>query len=414
MPNASTVATPVTWYPYALARPPRSGGSSLKARGTATFASSVQQWGLRMALTEPDIMVSQLRTSIPLAAAAETKMGSGGKADKDQDKAKQPCRLFANGRCTYGDKCRFSHAKGNAAHQQQQQEPSGDKSKKAKAKAAKAKAAAASDERVYPLFEVPPGSAGDPVPLYDTSHQTVEPGAKGWRHWPGNMSKLPADRKTVASAPTPGFNAQTKVSCGGIDLVALLDTGATCGSIAEWLFAEVYERVSIDVASGKYKWGDRDCPIREIGDFSKDPQSMMGFKKGTSIETRFFVVLRSVFTPAGKGSPHVAAVRLKVMPADSAGFPGIVVGLPDTWSQGAPAPGSGVRASFREARDYAAETRARSRDFFARRYRVSVGPTPSYVRCRGLPRGGSVGCRASHVDWYTQWGDEGCSCGRRT
>ena len=71
----------------------------------------------------------------------------------------------------------------------------------------------------------------------------------------------------MASAPTPGFNAQTKVSCGGVDLVALLETGATCGSIAEWLFAEVYERVSIDVASGKYKykWGDRDCPIRESG-----------------------------------------------------------------------------------------------------------------------------------------------------
>ena len=52
-------------------------------------------------------------------------------------------------------------------------------SKKAKAKVAKAKAAAASDERVYPLlFEAPVGSAGDPAPFHDASHQTVEPGGK--------------------------------------------------------------------------------------------------------------------------------------------------------------------------------------------------------------------------------------------
>ena len=115
-------------------------------------------------------------------------------------------------------------------------------------------------------------------------------------------------------------------------LIALLDTGGTCGSSAERLFAEVYARVSIDIASGKYKWGDRDCPVREIRDFSKDPQSMMGFKKGTSVETRFFVVLRLVFTPVGKGSPHVVAV--KVTPADSAGFPGIVLGLPTLGPKG--------------------------------------------------------------------------------
>ena len=105
-------------------------------------------------------------------------------------------------------------------------------------------------------------------------------------------------------------------------------------SLPEWLFAEVYEQVAADVAKGKYRWGDRACPIREIGDFSKEPQSMMGFKKGTTNETRFYVVLRLVLTPVGKGRPQTIAARLKVMPADSAGFPGVVLGLPTIGPKG--------------------------------------------------------------------------------
>ena len=71
----------------------------------------------------------------------------------------------------------------------------------------------------------------------------------------------------------------------------------------------VYEQVAADVARGKYRWGDRACPICEIGDFSKEPQSMLGFKKGTPIETRFYVVLRLVLKPVGKGGPQTIAVR---------------------------------------------------------------------------------------------------------
>ncbi|CAE7883936.1 unnamed protein product [Symbiodinium microadriaticum] len=77
------------------------------------------------------------------------------------------------------------------------------------------------------------------------------------------------DLKTVAAAPSPGYNAQTRTSCAGVELVTLLDSGATCGSLPEWLFAEIYERTAADVARGKYTWDDRSCPIREIDDFSK-------------------------------------------------------------------------------------------------------------------------------------------------
>ena len=224
--------------------------------------------------------------------------GGGGKG-KDKDKGgkggkgkggassgeKQPRRLFAQGRCTYSDKCKFAHVKDAANTQQDASQTLTAKEKKAAKRKEKDKArngASGSDERVYPLFEVSsgstPGEAGAVV--YDSSLQVAEPATKQWRHWPGSLAKVPKDLKTVAAAPSPGYNVQTRTSCAGVELVTLLDSGATCGSLPEWLFAEIYERTAADVAKGKFTWSDRSCPIREIGDFSKDPQSMLGFKKG--------------------------------------------------------------------------------------------------------------------------------------
>ena len=84
--------------------------------------------------------------------------------------------------------------------------------------------------------------------VYDSAHQVAEPTTRQWRFWPGSMTKLPAEQRVTASAPEPGINAQSKTSCVGVELVTLLDTGATCGSLPEWLFAEVYEQVAANVA----------------------------------------------------------------------------------------------------------------------------------------------------------------------
>ena len=50
------------------------------------------------------------------------------------------------------------------------------------------------------------------------------------------VDKIPAEQKVSASAPAPSYNAETKTSCNGVELVILLDTGATCGSLTKWLF----------------------------------------------------------------------------------------------------------------------------------------------------------------------------------
>ena len=90
--------------------------------------------------------------------------------------------------------------------------------------------------------------------VYDSSLQVAEPATKQWRHWPGSLAKVPKDLKTVAAAPSPGYPAQTRTSCAGVELVTLIDSGATCGSLPEWLFAEIYERTAADVAKGKFTW----------------------------------------------------------------------------------------------------------------------------------------------------------------
>ena len=60
----------------------------------------------------------------------------------------------------------------------------------------------------------------------------------------------------------------------------MLDYGATCGSLPEWMFARIYESTMAGIASGKYKgFASRDCPIMTIGDYSSTPQTMLGFKK---------------------------------------------------------------------------------------------------------------------------------------
>ena len=155
------------------------------------------------------------------------KGGSQGKGGSSSSAGERQARtLFAQGRCTYGDKCKFAHVKDSSNQQEATQTLIAKEKKAAKKKEKKEKAKGGgsnAEEKVYPLFEVASGSSGgEGAVVYDSAHQVAEPTARQWRFWPGSMTKLPAEQRVTASAPQSGFNAQTKTSCAGVELVTLL------------------------------------------------------------------------------------------------------------------------------------------------------------------------------------------------
>ena len=214
--------------------------------------------------------------------------------------------------------------------------PSRKKEKKEKAKGGGSNA----EEKVYPLFgDCLAGSSerqvtrcgGLRLPLtYWPIGRAVRGGNGGFGL--ARCQSCPQSSGSPRPRRQPGFNAQDRrLLAQAWNSSTLLDTGATCGSLPEWLFAEVYEQVAADVAKRASTGGaTAACPIREIGDFftkNHGRSYCWGSRKARRLLHASTSILRIVLTPVGKGGPQTI-VRLKVMPADSAGFPDVVLGLP--------------------------------------------------------------------------------------
>ncbi|CAE7778267.1 unnamed protein product, partial [Symbiodinium pilosum] len=182
--------------------------------------------------------------------AAQDQDGTGGGTSKGKGKgrggkgkggtgtdAQQACRLFAHGCCTYNDNCKFAHVKEGANNQQETAERTlTAKEKKAarnKEAKAQAKAAAGSDKRVYPPFEVAAMLARG---LLRTTLRYRSPSPPQSSGSAGLAQKIHNEQKTTASAPSPGYMPRRRPRALGYRAcVTLLVTGATRGSMPEWL-----------------------------------------------------------------------------------------------------------------------------------------------------------------------------------
>ena len=150
--------------------------------------------------------------------------GAGGKSAD----GKKPCYAFKRGNCKFGTACRFSHEVSETS--QVQQEPpqapgptangNGNGGGNGKKK-----------EECWPLFE----NGMDQIFQQGERRQAL--------HFRG-MKKLPREFVTKGPAPMVGYNCQTRLLCGLDEQLVLLDNGASCGTIPEWKFGEIYEQVA--------------------------------------------------------------------------------------------------------------------------------------------------------------------------
>ena len=106
------------------------------------------------------------------------------------------------------------------------------------------------------------------------------------------LDRLPEEMVVRRERPKPGFNARTRVFCGGQPFDTLLDTGATSSTVSEEVFDQVYDAMQQDIRAGRYVFGDPCCPIFEVMDCSHNPRTIDGLCKGHSIPVVHVVVFR--------------------------------------------------------------------------------------------------------------------------
>lgn len=123
------------------------------------------------------------------------------------------------------------------------------------------------------------------------------------------MKKLPRECVTKGPVPLVGYKNQSRVLCGLDEQLVLLDGGASCGTIPEWRFGEIYEQVSSRIVP-EFKREDPINPIARICDFPEEAQGMTTFKADLEILTNFYIHLPLQFVGIGKTSGPLQARRM--------------------------------------------------------------------------------------------------------
>jgi hypothetical protein len=233
--------------------------------------------------------------------------GKEGKADW---KSKETCRSFLQGKCSYGERCRFVHNEAAAAASTTAAAPA-DRTLLAEEarRPSRRHVEWQEDEDVFVTSE-------GPVVAYCKTDQSFSAAETAGvrQQWPG-LARLPGNLvQALEKAPASGFNSQTLIHIAGRNCITLLDNGATTSSIPEELVADLYNRTAAMVQNKVLDWEDAACPIKCFEDFSADPRRIEGLAKDQPITVTHTVILRVMFVPIGALAGPVRAIRMKILP----------------------------------------------------------------------------------------------------
>ena len=111
----------------------------------------------------------------------------------------------------------------------------------------------------------------------------------------------------------PGYCAQTILRFGGLDVMALLDGGATCSALPEEVVLAIIGYALKQIDTGKYTAKSREYPIVRLQRLVKRPR-IDGVAAGAPIEITYTVVLRTRVCPGRSGLRAHEGLVLQSLP----------------------------------------------------------------------------------------------------
>ena len=136
-----------------------------------------------------------------------------------------------------------------------------------------------------------------------------------------------SDFEIRQSSRPPGYSSQTILRFGGLDVTALLDSGATVSALPEEVAVTIIAHALQQVEAGVYDMESEQYPVVGAQRFISQPR-IDGVAAGSPITVKYSIVLRAEFVPAGAKNGPVRALYFTVFPKGTCQVPGVIVGFP--------------------------------------------------------------------------------------
>ena len=140
---------------------------------------------------------------------------------------------------------------------------------------------------------------------------------------PASLSELPAEWIESTPDRPAGYCAQTLLRFGGLEIVTMLDSGATCSVMPE----EVALTILAAAESKGLDWENGDHPVRHIWRI-QESSSIEGINSGAPLEIKFALTLKAEFRAPGEQRGVFKEIYFKVFPKGTCSLPGIILGYP--------------------------------------------------------------------------------------